>query len=166
MNTMQQTTDLPLNVAPQKVHLTPEGFQDLQDELSKLKMKEPEAVDRVAKAREFGDLSENSEYHAAREDLAMVQGRIEELEDLLARAKVINGTKKNGVVNLGCKVTVSANGREVTYVLVGEYEADPVKQKISVDSPLGRALVGKKVNQEVEFEAPIGKVIYTIKQIH
>jgi transcription elongation factor GreA len=149
-----------------KVLLTREGYEELKNELSALQDKLPAAVERVAKAREYGDLSENSEYHAAREDLAFIQGRVEELEEVVARAKVIEEVKANGVVDLGCKVTVHANGTEVTYVLVGEYEADPTKKKISIDSPLGQALVGKKVNEEVEFEAPVGKVVYTIKKIH
>lgn len=149
-----------------KVLLTPEGFEELKNELSVLEAKLPAAIERVAKAREYGDLSENSEYHAAREDLAFIQGRVEELEEVIARAKVIEEVKVNGVVDLGCKVTVRANGTEVTYVLVGEYEANPTKKKISIDSPLGQALVGKKVNEEVEFEAPVGKVVYTIKKIH
>jgi len=149
-----------------KVLLTSEGYQELKDELEALQAKLPAAVERVTKAREYGDLSENSEYHAAREDLAFVQGRVEELEEVVARAKVIEDIKPNGIVDLGCKVTVHANGNEVTYVLVGEYEADPTKKKISIDSPLGQALMGKKVNEEVEFEAPVGKVIYTIRKIH
>lgn len=149
-----------------KVHLTQEGFTELQEELERLKAKEPHAVSRVTKAREFGDLSENSEYHAAREDLALVQGRIDELEDLLARATILKNPSKKGVVDLGCKVTVSHDGDVVTFILVGDYEADPQKRKISHDSPLGQALIGKKVGDQVEFEAPVGKVIYTIKKIH
>jgi transcription elongation factor GreA len=150
-----------------KVHLTQEGYDELQAELAKLKDKEPQAVARVSKAREFGDLSENSEYHAAREDLAMVQGRVEELEDLLARSVILDKKKKNGTVGLGCKVTVKNHEElEITYEVVGEYEADPGKYKISADSPLGRALLGKKVGEHAEFEAPIGKILYTINKIH
>ena len=148
-----------------KVHLTAEGYSELQEELKKLAAKEPQAVDRVTKAREFGDLSENSEYHAAREDLALIQGRIEELEELLARALVIKNPPTRSVVDLGCKVTVTHDNSETTFVLVGDYEANPQKRKISHDSPLGQALIGKKVGEKVEFEAPVGKVIYTIKRI-
>jgi transcription elongation factor GreA len=152
--------------APLKVHLTQEGYDEIQEELDALKKRHPEAIDRVTKAREYGDLSENSEYHAAREDLSFMLGRINELEELLARAVVIKANGKNHQVDLGCRVTVQADGNDMTYVIVGEYEADPTKKKISMDSPLGRALMGKTVNQEVEFEAPIGKVIYTITKIH
>jgi transcription elongation factor GreA len=148
-----------------KVHLTQEGFDELKEEFSRLQAKEPQAVDRVTKAREFGDLAENSEYHAAREDLAIIQGRLEELEDLLARAQVLKGASKSGKVDLGCKVTVTHEGNEVTFILVGDYEADPQKRKISHDSPLGQALIGKAVGEKVEFEAPVGKVVYTIKKI-
>jgi len=149
-----------------KVHLTQEGFQEIKTELDKLKLKEPKAVSRVTKAREFGDLSENSEYHAAREDLALIQGRIDELEDLLARAEILKANGNKNVVDLGCQVTVTHEGNEVTFTLVGDYEADPQKRKISHDSPLGQALIGKKVGEQVEFEAPVGKVVYTVKQIH
>lgn len=149
-----------------KVHLTQEGYDEIQEELDALLAKQPDAVDRVTKAREYGDLSENSEYHAAREDLSFVQGRVDELEDLLARAVLIKNIKKNGIVDLGCKVTVKVGRKELTYSLVGEFEADPLKKKISVESPLGKALVGRKINEKVEFEAPVGKILYTIMKIH
>lgn len=150
-----------------KVQLTPEGLTELQEELQLLQAKEPGAVARVTRAREMGDLSENSEYHAAREDLAFIQGRLEELEDLLGRVEVITNGKSNGQVHLGCTVTVhTQDKKELEFVIVGEYEADPLKKKISADSPLGRALLGKKPKDVVEFEAPIGKVVYTIKHVH
>jgi transcription elongation factor GreA len=149
-----------------KISMTQSGLDELKEELAKLKDKEPEAIDRVAKAREFGDLSENSEYHAAREDLAFIQGRLEELEEMVARVQVIssNGTK-NGHVDIGCQVTIHANGTEQTYTIVGDFEADPIKKKISHDSPLGKALMGKKVGESVEFEAPVGKIQYEIKNV-
>lgn len=149
-----------------KVHLTREGVAELQAELDKLKAKEPKAVERVTKAREFGDLSENSEYHASREDLAMIQGRIDELEDLLARAVVIKNSGSASSVKLGSTVTVYNSDHEATYVVVGEYEADPISKKISHDSPLGKALLGRKIGETVEYEAPVGKIIYTIKHIN
>ena len=152
--------------APLKVHLTQEGYDEIKTELEALQQKHPAAIERVQRAREMGDLSENSEYHAAREDLSFTMGRIEELEELLARAEVINGPSKKNQVDLGSTVTVTSKGKEVTYVLVGEYEADPTKKKISIDSPMGQALIGKKVKDKAEFEAPVGKVIYTIKKIH
>ena len=147
------------------VQMTEEGLNELKAELTKLKEKEPAAVDRVTKAREFGDLSENSEYHASREDLAFIQGRIEELEDMLARAQVVKCDIKGDQVDIGCQVTVHANGEEHNFMIVGEFEADPLKKKISHDSPLGKALMGRKVGDTVEFEAPVGKVVYTVKKI-
>jgi transcription elongation factor GreA len=149
-----------------KIQMTQSGLDELTAELAALKDKEPVAIDRVAKAREFGDLSENSEYHAAREDLAFIQGRIEELEDMVARAQVVVAKNGNGHVDIGCQVTVHANGTEQTFTIVGDFEADPMKKKISHDSPLGKALIGKKVGEIVEFEAPVGKVQYAIKKIH
>lgn len=149
-----------------KVQMTQSGLDEIKEELAKLKAKEPQAVDRVTKAREFGDLSENSEYHAAREDLAFIQGRIEELEEMIARVQVVTASSTSGnKVDIGCQVTVDANGQEHTYTIVGEFEADPMKKKISHDSPLGRALMGKKKGEVVEFEAPVGKVSYTVKHI-
>lgn len=148
-----------------KVHLTQEGFNELQAEVNDLKSKLPQAVDRVAKAREHGDLSENSEYHAAREDLSFIQGRIEELEEVLGHATIIK-TPSSDAVSLGSQVTVLTNdNKEITFTIVGEYEADPHKKKISHDSPLGKALFGKKVTEHVEYEAPVGKIIYKIKKI-
>lgn len=148
------------------VILTQTGYDGLKLELDTLtRDKLPAAIKRVAKAREFGDLSENSEYHAAREDHAWIQGRIEELEDILGRAQVANGPKKGDEVNIGCTVSLEINGATHQFSIVGEWEADPAQKKISHQSPLGQALVGKKVGEKVEVEAPAGKVIYTIKSI-
>lgn len=149
-----------------KFNLTQQGYDELVEELAKLKdEKLPAAIDRVAQARSHGDLAENSEYHSAREDLAFIEGRVEELEALIAHAQIVKPTKKDSI-ELGSKVTISANGDNHTYHIVGEYEADPMQKKISHSSPLGKALTGKKVGDEVEFEAPIGKVIYKIEKIH
>lgn len=150
-----------------QVNLTKEGYEELVEELAQLKKtKLPAAIERVARARDFGDLSENSEYHSAREDLAFLEGRVDELENVIARSTIIRGVAGRKSVALGSKVTVESNGDTHTYSIVGEYEADPLNKKISPDSPLGRALLGKKVNEEVEFEAPVGKIVYKIKKIH
>jgi transcription elongation factor GreA len=148
-------------------HLTQEGLDDLKKELDELTViKLPNVIERVKNARENGDLSENSEYHAAREDHALIQGRIEELQELIAKAKVVAKNGKTSVVSIGNKVTVKS-GRDVhTYHIVGKYEADPTNKKISDESPLGQALIGKKVGQEVEYVAPVGKIVYQIVQIH
>lgn len=146
--------------------LTQTGFDSLKRELETLKKEKlPEAIKRVAKAREFGDLSENSEYHAAREDHAWIQGRIEELEDILSRSKVVDSQAGGDSVGVGCRVFLEINGAEHEFSIVGEWEADPAQKKISHESPLGQALVGKKVGEKVEVEAPAGKIIYTVKKI-
>lgn len=153
--------------APSMVHLTPEGLVELKRELEEHREnKRPRAVERVSRARDFGDLTENSEYHQARDELAFIDGRIEELEELISKAQVIDDKKKRKTVDLGCKVTVHGNGKSFTYTIVGEWEADPKLQKISHQSPLGKALVGKKVGEEVEIDAPAGKIVYTINKIH
>lgn len=151
----------------QTVVLTQEGYDNLKNELDSLKNTKLAAViDRVAKARDFGDLRENSEYHSAREDHAWIVGRIEELQDIINRSRIADDNNtKNGTVGIGCKVTVEVNGSNHEFSIVGEWEADPMQKKISHQSPLGQALVGKATGDKVEVEAPAGKVVYTIKQI-
>jgi len=151
----------------QKVQFTKSGFADLKLELKELiDVKRPAGIERVARARDFGDLSENSEYHAAREELSFLEGRINELEDLVKKAKVVEPKASNNKIGVGSKVTVEIAGNEHIYELVGEWEADPVKKKISHTSPLGQALMGKGKGDDVEFEAPAGKVVYKVKKIH
>jgi len=152
----------------QDVYVTGEGLKELKEELRVLaEQKRPALIERVATARAHGDLTENSEYTAAREDLAFVEGRIEEIEVLIAKAKLIkNNHAANNKVVLGCKVTVKVNGKEQTFEVVGEWEADPLEQKISHTSPLGQALLGKGKGEKVEIEAPAGKVTYHILKIH
>jgi transcription elongation factor GreA len=147
--------------------MTPLGYRQLVDELKQTESTGlPEAIERVAKAREFGDLSENAEYHSAREDLAALEGRIEELKDIISRVNVVD-IKKSGEeeVGIGSLVMVSINGKQHEFSIVGEWEADPAAKKISHESPLGKALLGKKVGDSVEVEAPAGKVAYTIKEV-
>jgi len=150
-----------------KIQFTSEGLAEIKSELDALKsVKLTAAIDRVARARDFGDLSENAEYHAAKEELSFIEGRVEELEGIVTRSEVVESKSKGDSVDIGCKVTVIVAGKEHTYEIVGEWEADPMKKKISHTSPLGQALVGKKKGENVEFEAPAGKVIYQIKKIH
>lgn len=152
----------------QDFFVTSDGLKELKDELKNLvDDKRPALVDRVATARAHGDLSENSEYAAARQDLAFVEGRIEELEELIAKAQIIKNSQKHGdAVRLGSKVTVKVNGKSQTFELVGEWEANPLEQKISHTSPLGQALIGKKKGEAVEIDAPAGKVKYHILKVH
>lgn len=150
-----------------KIQFTAEGLAEIKLELDELKGKKlTAAIERVARARDFGDLSENAEYHAAKEELSFIEGRVEELEGIVSRAQVVSIKSKGDAVNIGCKVTVSIGGKAHTYEIVGEWEADPLKKKISHTSPLGQALVGKKKGDAVEFEAPAGKVVYQIKKIN
>lgn len=148
-----------------KVILTKEGLEELKREHNELvNVKRPEAVARLANARELGDLSENSEYAAAKQDLSFMDGRILELEEILHGAKVVtNHTKSH--VDVGCKVTLHINGKKEVFTLVGEWEADPMQKKISHESPLGKALMGKKVGEKVEVEAPAGKILYKVLHI-
>jgi len=149
-----------------KVNLTLTGYNELAAELADLKdNKLSAAIDRVATARAFGDLSENAEYHSARDDHAALVGKIEELTDILARSQIIQTTTSKSQVGVGSKVTVAINGTTHEFTIVGEWEADPAEKKISHESPLGKALIGKAVGDKVEVSAPAGKVIYHIKEI-
>ena len=146
--------------------MTAEGLEPLKVELHQLKAVERYAVIKaIAEAREHGDLSENAEYHAARERQSFIEGRISELEDIISRADVIDLSKLSGTtVRFGAKVTVSDvdSDEEITYQLVGPYEADLKKHKISVQSPLGRALIGKTVGDTAEVTAPGGGKAYEV----
>lgn len=150
-----------------KVYLTSEGFEKIKNELEELKNKKrPNVVERLSLARIQGDLSENNEYASAKEELAFMDGRIEELEDVLRRVSVVDEKNRScDYVGLGCKVTVQSNDIEGIYHIVGEWEADPAQKKVSHSSPLGRALLGKKVGEEAAFEAPAGKILYKITRI-
>ena len=155
-----------MNTKP--LHLTQEGLEELKKELEGiLNHKLPQATERVRLAREQGDLAENSEYHAAREDLNFIQGRVEELEALIAKATVVKKATGSKKVAIGSQVTVTSHaGDNHTFHIVGRYEADPADKKISDESPLGLALLGRKEGEKVEYEAPVGKILYTIDKIH
>lgn len=149
-----------------KVLLTKEGLEELKVEYNQLThVKRPDTVQRLSDARDLGDLSENSEYAAAKQDLAFIDGRILELEEIIHGAKLISGNHTKSQVDLGCKVILHVNGKKEEFNLVGEWEADPMAKKISHESPLGKALMGKKVGDKVEVEAPAGKVMYKILSI-
>lgn len=150
----------------QSLKLTQQGLDALKEELKVLRdVKRPQVVDRLAKARAEGDLKENSDYQNARDELGFLDGRIEELEHVIINAKVIASNGNANQVGVGTKVTIKTNGKEHTFEIVGEWEADPVQKKISNTSPLGSALEGKKVGAKVEVEAPAGKIAYEIVSI-
>lgn len=152
-----------------KIFVTKQGLEELKKELLDLeKVKRPQVLERVSQARAMGDLSENSEYTAAREELSLIDGRIEELADMLKRVEIIDeesASKKHSSVQLGSTVTVKINGKKEVFELVGEWEADPQEKKISHESPLGKALIGKALNDKIEVEAPAGKILYHIVEI-
>jgi transcription elongation factor GreA len=154
-----------MNQKDNSLTLTQEGLDSIKNELKNLiENKRPEVARRIKEAREGGDISENSEYDAAKQEQSYVEGRIAELEEIVKNAKV-SEMKSGDVVGVGCKVTVHMESVEDTYHIVGSPEADPLAKKISDDSPLGSALLGKKVGEKVEFEAPVGKLVYTILKI-
>lgn len=152
-----------------KIFVTREGLEELQAEFNELqKVKRPAIVERVSVARSMGDLSENSEYTAAKEELELIDGRIDELAEIIKRATVIDDKKTssgNSMVQLGSKVTVSISGKKEIFTVVGEWEADPQDKKISHESPLGKALIGKTIGEKVEVEAPAGKIVYSVVSI-
>ena len=145
--------------------LTKEGFQKLQDELDYLrKTKRNEVAERLHEAMEGGELIENAEYEAAKNEQAFVEGRIQELDALLASAKIIedNGKKKSDGVQLGSKVTIKEGNFEPdTFTIVGVAEANPREGKISNESPIGKAILGHKIGEAVKVETPGGT--YTVK---
>ena len=146
-----------------QIKVTSEAFETLKLELSELvNVKRPKLVERLERARNEGDLSENSDYINAKEELEFLDGRIDELKHVVSNATVIKEKPKDGKVGVGTKVTISTNGKKHVYDIVGDWEADPLNRKISHESPLGKQLVGCKVDDEVEVEAPAGKITYKI----
>ncbi len=149
-----------------KIQLTKEGFEKLQNELQELRdKKRPAAVERLQKARAMGDLSENSEYTAAKEDLALVEERIQELESILKDVEVTENHAQHDGIEIGDTVVVEHNGQQEEYSIVGEFEADPMNKKLSHTSPIGKALLGKTVGETVEVIIPAGKTTYKILSI-
>jgi transcription elongation factor GreA len=149
-----------------QVQMTKEGLVALRKELDELvEVKRPKLVERLANARAQGDLTENSDYSNAKEELEFLDGRIEELEEVLKTATIVSGNNKKNGVAVGTRVTLKTNGEKHIYEMVGEWEADPANKKISPESPLGKRLFGKKVGEKIEVEAPAGKVEYEILAI-
>jgi transcription elongation factor GreA len=149
-----------------KLQLTKGGYEVLKAELEELiKVKRPKLVDRLSYARSQGDLSENSDYTNAKEELEFLDGRIDELKYVLENAKVVDGDHSNGKVDVGDIVIVKINGAKHEYKIVGEWEANPMEKRISNTSPLGLALTGKSVGEKVSVEAPAGTVSYEIVAI-
>ncbi|MFC3166577.1 MULTISPECIES: transcription elongation factor GreA [Paracoccus] len=151
-----------------KIPMTRSGFAALERELGELKSKErPAIIRQIAEAREHGDLSENAEYHAAREKQGFIEGRIKELESILSRAEQIDTSKLSGSVKFGAIVNLvdEDTDEERTYQIVGEAEADIERGLLNIRSPLARALIGKDVGDSVEVTTPGGQRSYEILAI-
>ena len=144
--------------------ITEEGKQELEAELEELKSRRGGIADKIAEARDFGDLSENAEYDSAREEQGLVESRIAEIEDILLNAELIKAGGKTKV-SLGSKVELKTGKKTVTYTVVGPVEADPLEGKISNESPIGVALMGKKVGENVTIKTPKGEIEYEIVKI-
>jgi transcription elongation factor GreA len=155
-------------MSAKKIYLTKDGVDELKKEYKELTdARRPEVLDRVTQARNMGDLSENAEYVAAREELAFIDGRIDELEELLRQVTIIKDDgAKSKTIKLGSKVHLQHGNKKDEYTLVGEWEADPMQKKISHESPLGKALIGKVVGEKIEVQAPAGKILYTVVAIN
>lgn len=152
----------------EKIPMTRAGFTALDEELKTLKTVErPSVIRAIAEAREHGDLSENAEYHAAREKQSFIEGRIKELEGILSLAEVIDPSKLSGTVKFGATVTVvdEDTEEEKTYTIVGEVEADIERGLLNIRSPLARALIGKDEGDSVEVRTPGGQRSYEVLSI-
>src|ERR1700756_1437299 len=152
-----------------KIPMTAEGFNQLREELKRLKSVDRPAIIRaIAEAREQGDIAENAEYHAARDRQSFIEGRVLELEDKIARAEVIDVSKLSGkIVKFGATVTLADEETEekVVYQIVGEDEADISQRRLSVTSPLARALIGKGIGESVEVTTPRGARSYEVVKV-
>ena len=152
-----------------KIPMTADGFQRLEEELRHLKMNErPAVIRQIAEAREHGDLSENAEYHAARERQSFIEGRVAELEDKISRAEIIDVSKLSGKqVKFGATITVvdEDTDEKNSYQIVGPDEADIREKRLSITSPLARAVIGKKVGDTVEVTTPNGSKSYEIVKV-
>lgn len=153
----------------QKIPMTPSGLQRLEEELRRLKSEERPAVIRaIAEAREHGDLSENAEYHAARERQSFIEGRVLELEEIISTAEVIDPSSLSGdQVKFGARVTLidEETDKEITYQIVGMHEADIKSGLLSVSSPLAKSLIGKSLGDTVSVPAPGGDRSYEITSV-
>ena len=154
-------------MASDKVPMLAEGHRQLTEEVKRLKLERPEVIDAIEEARAHGDLSENAEYHAAKERQGQIEAMLADLEDRLSRALIIDPTTLSGnKVVFGATVTlVDEDKKKIRYQLVGQQEADARVGRISYNSPLGRALIGREVGDEVEVTTPAGDRYYEVAKI-
>ena len=145
-------------MAEKVIKLTKAGLEKLKEELEDLKkVKRPAVIERIKKAKDFGDLSENAEYEDARNEQSFVEGRIQEIEQMLKEAEIVE-IKSSNEVGIGSSVKVKMDGEESTYEIVGSTEADPISGKISSESPIGSVLLGKKTGETVVAKTPGGEI--------
>lgn len=153
----------------ENIPMTKEGYESLENELKKLKNEDrPNVIEAIATAREHGDLSENAEYHAAREQQSFIEGRIQELEAVISKAQIIDVASLNGeTVKFGARVLIvdEETDVEVSYQIVGHYEANADEGKLSVQAPISRALIGKSIGDSVEVRTPQGAKSYEILEV-
>ncbi len=151
------------------IQLTKEGYHELKEELQELvNVKLPAVVKRISTARDKGDLSENTEYQNAKEDKDIIDARISEIEDVLKRAEVISKTRSKTKIGLGSEVTLYPKGNksaEMSITLVGEFEGNAEGGRISIVSPMGKALLSKKQGDEVLVQAPVGETAYVVRKV-
>lgn len=145
--------------------LTPAGKLELEKELEELKSQRSDIAQKIADARDYGDLSENAEYDAARSEQGQLESRIAEIEEILQNASIIEHIKTSKVTVGVTVVLKSDKGKTVSYTIVGSVEADPLEGKISDESPIGQALLNKKVGETVSIKTPRGEVAYTVEEI-
>ncbi len=151
---------------PNVQYVTEASLKNLKAELETITNKTiPDIARRIDEAKQQGDLSENAEYHQAREDMSWTQGRVKELEYLIQNCEIIKKSSDNDVVTIGCTVTVNINGKTKDFTIVGPQEIDPTKGYISNESPLGQAFLKHQVKDKVEVITPAGKNVYEIISI-
>jgi transcription elongation factor GreA len=149
-----------------KYLLTPEGLAKLNEELKHLiEVKRKEVIERIREAAAHGDLSENADYAQAREEQSFVEGRIQEIEEMVKNAEIITASTQHSTVTIGATVTVKVGGKERTYTIVGGNEANPSEGKISNESNVGKSLLGKRVGDKVAVATPAGESVYEIVSI-
>ncbi len=146
-------------------YLTKEKFEEFKKELAHLKgVRRKEVAESLEFAKQLGDLSENAEYHEARDAQATVEDRIAKLEELLKTAEIIS-SNNTGLVSIGSNVTVEKDGKKIVYTIVGSEESNVIENKISIRSPFGQAIMGKKKGEKFVFQAPGGEATYTVSEI-
>ena len=150
-----------------KRFISADGLEKVKKELEEIKkIKRPELIKRIQEAKELGDLSENADYHSAKEDQSFMEGKILDLEDIIKNSVIIdNNQKNNGIVRVGSVVKVKNSNSEQEYTITGSNEADPINGKISNESPLGKEMMDKKAGDEFLITTPNGEIKYKILEI-